>query len=113
MSAVVEEAEFGPWKNAIANRRHSAPRRIKPTSPPRTGTSPWRMGWAGDLTAWTGSFRPGLTPGHQGLRADRPEYRSGLQLALLVGIIGMYAGRGWPTATAVVICWPSTSPCSR
>ena len=38
-----------------------------------------------------------------------PEYRSGMQIALLVGIAGLYF---CPTGLAGARCWPSTSGCS-
>ena len=44
---------------------------------------------------------------------DIPTYRSGLQIALLVGITGLISGPGLPTAMAGAPCWRSTSPCSR
>ena len=44
---------------------------------------------------------------------DLPSYRSGVQIALFVGIAGLTSGRSSPTAMGGVVCWRLTSPCSH
>jgi MFS family permease len=94
MSAVVQEAEFGPleerYRQSAAFRAASDQTRVTPTH--------WHiavangLGWGFDgMDGVIFALASPLVIKDFGLTV--PEYRSGLQLALLVGIIGMYV---WP-----------------
>ena len=94
MSAVVQEAEFGPleerYRQSAAFRAASDQTRVTPTH--------WHiavangLGWGFDgMDGVIFALASPLVIKDFGLTV--PEYRSGLQLALLVGIVGMYV---WP-----------------
>ena len=111
MSAVAEQAEIGPLE---ARYRQSAAFRAASDQTRVTATH-WHiavangLGWGFDgMDGVIFALASPLVIKDFGLSV--PEYRSGLQLALLVGILGMYV---WPTVTAGAAFWRSTSRCSR